>query len=447
MDITLRVPESFKLPEWFATASPEEVSDALRAIPNIFHHIKTLRSQEEFADLKDTVQATSTAITTELGRSLQPLHLALSGVSTELSTLRNNGQEASTLVADARGVLDNVRCKIFEKLGELHAKKDETRDLNVELHRDIGSLSANMDVKMDQITERIAKTVEMSMALASEKRNNITSSEKGRQGEEYFDAVVRESPGLHTWDVEDTSGCTGRGDRLCSDGRDFKVMVELKNNEKRLNSKTDIDKFTRDARSCLSEGYCDAALLISLKTKSIQDRGAVYLEYINKKPVVWLCSDSQATITAVLVILRGIAIKTKREQLNVPDLSIQDRTAISDMAQKFIVFLLTNQDRATELQKSAEKTLAIVNDIKLDIQEAINANDRFLQHLSFGEEIESSFFAKILDWFTEFYETNKKHCVNKKKVAPDISALQKRTNNSFDDMKAHVSKRLRLDEM
>jgi len=272
----------------------------------------------------------------------------------------------------------------------------------------------------------------------------VTCTEKGRRGEEFFDCVVRESPRINTWFVEDTSSVTGRGDRLCSDGKGFNLMVELKNVENRLH-RCDIDKFTRDAKACLEDGYCDAAMLISLRTKSIPERGAVHLEYIHQKPVLWLCSDSPATITAALVMLRGVAVKAKRENLKVPGLALQDRMVVTKLVQNAVNCLLTNQERADTLQVNIDASSKLVSAIRDEMQQAIVEQKNLIAALTFGEEIESSFFAEALEWFTGFFEQNNKHTTkHHKTIPPKILAFLKRGDNSCEEMREHVAKRLRL---
>jgi len=139
-------------------------------------------------------------------------------------------------------------------------------------------------------------------------------------------------------------------------------------------------------------------MLISLRTKSIPERGAVHLEYIHQKPVLWLCSDSPATITAALVMLRGIAVKAKRENLNVPDLAAQDRTVVTELVQNAVNCLLTNQERADTLQVNIDASSKVVSAIREEMQKAIVEQKDLITTLTFGEESESSFFAEALEW-------------------------------------------------
>eukprot|EP00635_Sarcinochrysidales_sp_CCMP3193_P006350 CAMPEP_0118893276 /NCGR_PEP_ID=MMETSP1166-20130328/2551_1 /TAXON_ID=1104430 /ORGANISM="Chrysoreinhardia sp, Strain CCMP3193" /LENGTH=75 /DNA_ID=CAMNT_0006832075 /DNA_START=105 /DNA_END=329 /DNA_ORIENTATION=- len=60
MSVTLSVTDTFVLPQWFATATREEISDALSVIPLIFHHVASLRSHEEFTALKVALYVSST---------------------------------------------------------------------------------------------------------------------------------------------------------------------------------------------------------------------------------------------------------------------------------------------------------------------------------------------------------------------------------------------------
>mmetsp|Transcript_21272 Transcript_21272/g.65653 ORF Transcript_21272/g.65653 Transcript_21272/m.65653 type:complete len:171 (+) Transcript_21272:164-676(+) len=53
MHITLQVIDTFVLPQWFETATREEISDALCVAPLIFHHVASLRSQDEFTALRE----------------------------------------------------------------------------------------------------------------------------------------------------------------------------------------------------------------------------------------------------------------------------------------------------------------------------------------------------------------------------------------------------------
>ena len=103
-------------------------------------------------------------------------------LSTEVAALRptlHSTQETrgdiiegtAALVHETQSALSDVKRQISDKLGEIDTKKDEASGLNLSLHKDFGHLPENSDSKFDTLADRLAKSIETSTHLATEKED------------------------------------------------------------------------------------------------------------------------------------------------------------------------------------------------------------------------------------------------------------------------------------
>jgi hypothetical protein len=445
--VELNVCDDFVLPKWFQTATPQDIADALRIIPPIFNHVTTLASQGELVALKDAVHASRQNIddalkqqNTTLTRQINELRATLNRQeiqTQEIVQQRNNSMQAFSEVS---GILGNLKSHLNDKLVEMQRTGSTS---NSDISTRFDHINHILQARMDDIT----KTIETTISAVHFNNACRPTAEIGRIGEESIDDMLASLPTTCTWRSTDTSGLNGRGDRLYDDGKGFKVMVEVKN-AKALHSKRDIEKFQRDAETCTSEiGYCSAAVLISLRTKSIPDRGPVFLEFVNKKPVLWLASDNPATVLAALVLLRSLAHSQNQyeEETNVPNLNAQDQKLITKSCKTFIAYLSVSQERILALEKNAADISATIKDMKLEIQDAIFDNENAIANLSFGADIDNDVFETVVNWFSQFFQKNSRHATPKHKIPQHVLGLMKRKNTSTDHVRDVVCKRLRLD--
>ncbi|MEO1777048.1 MAG: hypothetical protein AAFS07_19075 [Pseudomonadota bacterium] len=177
---------------------------------------------------------------------------------------------------------------------------DQRRAGEVQSH--LQALLFEVTKERDRAREDAERWRERSEALTSRSMAGI-----GADGEACFRAIIENAvAGPQHWSITDTSSRPGLSDFLLDDRHGFRCMVEVKN-KAQLHSLDDLAKFDRDVRNNTQLNYCTAALFLSLRTDTVPRHGAIDVQVVNGRPVVWLASGTPAEIVSTLLLLRALA--------------------------------------------------------------------------------------------------------------------------------------------
>lgn len=170
------------------------------------------------------------------------------------------------------------------------AVKEATSVIKENYENLVGNLKSQLSFSQERISAlEIQNTEALSISNKLDslvgKKTTIDNAAKGDFGETIVHGQI-----MNTFPksvVEDTSGITARGDMLWKLNNDqFRALVEVKNVQTVRNS--DITKFERDVKINSTDGVCNCALFVSLKTEYIPTKGKFHFEFTNNIPIIYV---------------------------------------------------------------------------------------------------------------------------------------------------------------
>jgi hypothetical protein len=243
------------------------------------YKVKLQQAREEFKEQMEksnkSVESTYRSLmTTSLEDTKSSIHRSyehlIQGMNMQIADLRDRVRTSddalSKAVIDATSVIrQNYDNLVHNLKSQLSFSQDRISSLEIQ-----NTEALSISNKLDSLVG---------------KKTTIDNAAKGDFGESIVHAQI-----MNTFPksvIEDTSGITARGDMLWKLNKDqFRALVEVKNVQTVRNS--DIIKFERDLKMNSTDGICNCALFVSLKTEYIPSKGQLHFEFINNIPIIYV---------------------------------------------------------------------------------------------------------------------------------------------------------------
>jgi len=201
-----------------------------------------------------------------------------------------------SLVYETKDSFDNL---LNEKDLHIQYFKEQLQILDTKHIQTLHDSKVFYDEMMNDQKQRITelelentKALDISFKLDNliGKKSSIDNAAKGDFGESVvYNQILQHFPYSI---IEDTSGETAKGDMLWKlNNNSFKALVEVKNVQ--YVRVGDVEKFERDMHLNITNGSCNCAIFVSLKTDIIQSKGSFHFEFFNECPVLYVANVFQ----------------------------------------------------------------------------------------------------------------------------------------------------------
>lgn len=291
--------ENVSVPEWYTTASKEDIANALRWGCELVHDQHQLGETKLHEQIELKWKKDFEVKRDELERYKLEVDRQLLQKENEIQTW----QRTAVTNLSASGIEDRIQ-KMKQEWNEEH------RLILTGVERERVSLKEQneyMRVRNDQLEQvRDAMQSRLDQKANHEALMN-KSVHKGEVGEQIVDTWLRTA--FLGADVLNTSGETGSMDRHVI-WEDMKIMIDVKHHESALHSIKDVKKFHDNLRD--SEDADIAILLCTRITVPNHNRFWVETEYINEKLAIYMNNVSDNPIDR-LQLVAGTIIKPWKE--------------------------------------------------------------------------------------------------------------------------------------
>ena len=301
VDVTLRVPQGYTVPEWFGSASPELVGDALALVAKLVPYA----TREMMAEEARTSSARVAGMEEGIAAAMEAVRKSAEGdAAAELERVRDLLRARDAENADLKRRIEGHRSELSET--ELRVRREEQRVCEnrtaAELQRADAASAEVARLLRKGLEETVAQRDalrERAEALESARRELElecaalrTPSGRGLSGEANVSGVLREA-GYRTYDTstgalkdayldilavlpEGESGSADEDEDSAGEAppkAGLRLAVEVKNRQ--TTATRDIAAFQRKVRSGVKEGLFDGGMFISLRSSLPGGRGAV----------------------------------------------------------------------------------------------------------------------------------------------------------------------------
>lgn len=299
--ISLSVTDSFVLPEWFSTASPNDIENAL-----------------QFAAYSST-SAWKLVYSNNLDHEKEKLH------SIQIDNDKNYNTKLVHLEELYNSKMQSLverECILEKSFAQLHneAKTIETALLEY-VNKPINDISEKFD------------------SLMGKKNSAFSNSDKGNFGQSFIsEQVVKYFPSA---EIIDTHSQDHYGDiHIKID--EFLFMIESKN--KKAIDKSDVDKFSFDVN--FLKNNIHGALFISLKENvPVPTKGHISCEFINGIPVIYTTSGFNKPDVAIYTGIQFLlGIVNMNEYRNFQNDIQKMNEELSKVSSGFDEFMKINED-------------------------------------------------------------------------------------------------------
>jgi hypothetical protein len=292
---------------------------------------------------------------------------------------------------------DSMEHLINEKDQYIAYFKDQIEILENKHEQNINEVKIFYDNLINNQKKRITdleleniKAIDVSLKLDNliGKKSSIDNATKGDFGENVvYNQILQYFPYSV---IEDTSGETAKGDMLWKlNNNSFKALVEVKNVQYvRIN---DVEKFERDIHLNISNGSCNSAIFISLKTDIIQSKGSFHFEFFNECPVIYVSNVFQDANVLKLALNILYNLQTTIQSNSESLLSVDEKHIIQDYLNTSYNSILTHKQN---IDCSKNITENLLNNL-INQQNIVNKD--FDNILKFSKSLQWSSLSKQID--------------------------------------------------
>ena len=203
--------------------------------------------------------------------------------------------------------LSSIKELTMKELMERFDAEKKAYDREISLHKAAIEQMRIDKMELNNLYKTSLSTANSTQIILSELKDKLisnkkTAQEKGEEGEEHVDMLLR-NPRYSDALLTDTSGQGGLGDRFFK-WKKIKCLIEVKN--KKPLSLDDMTKFTSNIKTSLyPEKRINCALFISLKTNNFPKKTmeSIQIEYESGIPVVYLYLETDIMLYSAICLL------------------------------------------------------------------------------------------------------------------------------------------------